>query len=216
MGHAELLRKHLPLTSSWSSASRLSRAVPSKPPHVPYLQPLLKAVSVTSGESGERMMGSMARVGMVALLSWALVFPCNLAMAAEEEQPKNFEYFQIWASQDGETHIAECKMTGFNLTDYATSVPQYVRSDFGGEPIGFVLTELPVNFTQGFHSPPAVQFVTTLAGSWYVQIPPYFLSPQHHFSRQLLQVFETFEMVARFDSCVLWISLGLCQVHRDD
>lgn len=67
-------------------------------------------------------------------------------------------------------HIAECKMMGFNLTPYALLL-QYVRSDFGGEPIGFVLTELSVNFTRGLHNPPVVQFVATLAGSWYVHIP---------------------------------------------
>lgn len=49
-------------------------------------------------------MGLMARVGVVTLLSWALVFPCNLVMAAEEDQPKDFKYYQIWASQDGDAH----------------------------------------------------------------------------------------------------------------
>ena len=121
MGHTKLLRKHLPLTSSWSSTNRFSRVVPSKPPHLQYLQPLLKALSVTcqSSESGERMMGLMVRVGVVALLSWASVFPCNLVMAVEEDQPKDFKYYQIWTSQDGKMHISECKMMGLNLMPYA-------------------------------------------------------------------------------------------------
>lgn len=52
------------------------------------------------------------------------------------------KYYQIWASQDGETHFAKCTMQGFNLSVYA-SLPQYQRSDFGGEPLKMVVTELP-------------------------------------------------------------------------
>ncbi|KAG0589951.1 hypothetical protein M758_1G057600 [Ceratodon purpureus] len=130
----------------------------------------------SSGESGKfiaegrERIGSMAmwsRAVIVALLSCALLFP-SLLMAAEEDQPKDFEYFQIWVSQDGETHIAECKMKGFNYTAYS-SLPQYLRSDFGGEPVKFVLTELPVGLAQPLHNTPIVQFVATLSGSWYIE-----------------------------------------------
>jgi len=115
-------------------------------------------------------MGSMAmcrRVGVVALLSWALLFS-SVVMAADEDLPEEFDYYQIWVSQDGETHIAKCMMHGFNLTAYS-ALPQYVRSNFGGEPIELVLTELAVGLTQPLHSPPQVQFVATLSGSWYIE-----------------------------------------------
>lgn len=123
----------------------------------------------------------MTRVMVVICLTWVLLFSCTedllagVVVAAEEsvasgdDQPKkDVMYYQIWASQDGETHFAECKMQGFTLSVYA-SLPQYLRSDFGGEPLKMVITELPVGMAQQLHSPPEVQFVVTLSGSWYVQ-----------------------------------------------
>ncbi len=97
-----------------------------------------------------------------------------LRMATSKEaaepspQPKNFRYYQIYASEDGTTHFGEWKMTGFDLQAYS-SKPQYVRSDFGGEPTKLVFTELAVGLEQPLHSCPAVQFVVTLSGSWYLQ-----------------------------------------------
>lgn len=80
-------------------------------------------------------------------------------------EPENFSYYQLWADQEGETHFTKCKMQGFNLTIYS-SLPQYVRSDFGGEPKLMVLTELAVGLAQPLHPAPQVQFVVTLSGSW--------------------------------------------------
>lgn len=84
------------------------------------------------------------------------------------EQPNDFRYYQIYASEDGTTHFGKWKMTGFDLQPYG-SKPQYVRSDFGGEPTKLVFTELAVGLEQPLHSCPAVQFVVTLSGSWYVK-----------------------------------------------
>lgn len=83
-------------------------------------------------------------------------------------QPEDFSYYQIWADQEGETHFTKCKMQGFNLTIYS-SLPQYVRSDFGGTPKLMVLTELAVGLAQPLHPAPQVQFVVTLSGSWYIE-----------------------------------------------
>ena len=85
----------------------------------------------------------------------------------EEKQPEDFRYYQIYASEDGTTHFKECRMHGFDLKAYASS-PQYVRSDFGGEPTKIVFTELAPGLEQSLHSCPQVQFVITLSGSWYV------------------------------------------------
>lgn len=110
---------------------------------------------------------------------WVLLVSCTGAVVAGEhgntevgsdDQPKkDVRYHQIWASHDGETHFTKCTMLGFNLSVYA-SLPQYLRSDFGGEPFKLVFTELPVGMVQPLHSPPEFQFVVTLSGSWYVQI----------------------------------------------
>jgi hypothetical protein len=89
-------------------------------------------------------------------------------VAEPSPQPKNFRYYQLYASDDGTTHFGEWKMTGFDLQAYS-SKPQYVRSDFGGEPTKLVFTELAAGLEQPLHSCPAVQFVVTLSGSWYLQ-----------------------------------------------
>lgn len=115
--------------------------------------------------------GGARIVAELVLLSWIfLTYSSGGIVSAQAAQPEKFPYYNLWASQDGETHFAACNMQGFNLTPYA-SLPQYLRTDFGGEPIEMVFTELPVALDQPLHSPPQVQFVITLSGSWYVPTP---------------------------------------------
>lgn len=120
---------------------------------------------------------------VVVFFTWILLFSCteaivaredgNLEVGSDDQPKKDMKYYQIWASQDGETHFTKCEMHGFSLSVYA-SLPQYLRSDFGGEPLKIVFTELPVGMVQPLHSPPEVQFVVTLSGSWYMQIFTHF------------------------------------------
>eukprot|EP00884_Botryococcus_braunii_P021570 jgi/Botrbrau1/8097/Bobra.0230s0022.2 len=77
-----------------------------------------------------------------------------------------FPYTQLWASKDGETHIQECLMNGFEYKKYA-SAEQFVKA--GGTPIKAVFTELSRGFEQDLHCCPQVQLVITLKGSWYVK-----------------------------------------------
>jgi len=126
------------------------------------------------------LVASCKRAAMVTLvLAWALLClvvtataqdapspsPSPSSSPASNDQPENFGYYQLWADQEGETHFTKCKMHGFNFTVFS-SLPQYVRSDFGGAPLKMVLTELAVGLAQPLHPAPQVQFVTTLFGSW--------------------------------------------------
>ncbi|XP_024373841.1 uncharacterized protein [Physcomitrium patens] len=121
--------------------------------------------SMTAFRSG----GGARIVAELVLLSWIfLTYSSGGIVSAQAAQPEKFPYYNLWASQDGETHFAACNMQGFNLTPYA-SLPQYLRTDFGGEPIEMVFTELPVALDQPLHSPPQVQFVITLSGSWFTK-----------------------------------------------
>jgi hypothetical protein len=83
----------------------------------------------------------------------------------EEEQPENFKYVQLWVSEDGESHIKECTMSGFKKQEYS-SMPQFVKDEFGGQPEKIIFTELAVGLEQPLHPCPQVQFVVTLSGSW--------------------------------------------------
>jgi hypothetical protein len=56
----------------------------------------------------------------------------------------DFQYTHLWTSQDGETHIQECRMTGFDLKKYAQA-EQYVKD--GGEPTKTVFTVRVLSFT---------------------------------------------------------------------
>ncbi|KAL3699758.1 hypothetical protein R1sor_017780 [Riccia sorocarpa] len=93
-----------------------------------------------------------------------------MAAASEDQQDgaKNFKYIQLWVSEDGETHIKECKFRDFSLQMYS-SQPQYVKSDFGGQPTKLVFTELAPGLKQPLHPCPEVQFVITLSGSWFIE-----------------------------------------------
>ncbi|KAK9814294.1 hypothetical protein WJX72_003545 [[Myrmecia] bisecta] len=93
----------------------------------------------------------------------------NVRMSASkssESQPADFDYTHLWVSADGETHIKECKMKGFNLKKYAET-EQFVKEV--DAPSKLVFSELePGNF-QDWHSCPQVQFVVCLKGSWFVK-----------------------------------------------
>lgn len=105
----------------------------------------------------------------ILLVSSAAGLPNFLKMSSssksESDQPENFQYYQIYAEENGTTHFTKCRMTGFDLKSYAAD-PQYVKSDFGGEPTKITFTELAVGLEQDLHCCPQVQFVVTLSGSW--------------------------------------------------
>lgn len=78
-------------------------------------------------------------------------------------QDPDFPYTHLWASKDGETHIAECKLKGFDLKKYSSEV-QKVKN--GPEPSKIVFTQLDVGSENPWHCCPQVQFVATLSGKW--------------------------------------------------
>lgn len=86
--------------------------------------------------------------------------------AAGAEDPKNFAYTHLWVSKDGETHIKECRLSGFDLKKYADQ-PQYIKE--GPAPSKIVFSQLDPGLEQDLHCCPQVQFVVCLAGSWYVK-----------------------------------------------
>jgi len=57
-------------------------------------------------------------------------------MCPQEEQPADFKYTHMWVSADGETHLKECAMKGFEMKKFAeteqwvkpTESPTKVRS----------------------------------------------------------------------------------------
>lgn len=81
------------------------------------------------------------------------------------EDPQNFAYTHLWVSADGETHITEAKLTGFDLKKYAAdSESQFVKQ--GPSPGKVVFTELAPGLENDYHPAPQVQFVITVAGKW--------------------------------------------------
>lgn len=171
------LRQSPPATNSsrkqQSSSPALPKLYSSSPLNLRSPWDLRPPVGL--GFSGGR---GAAVIGFSALANFlgSAATPSVLRMASsdggnkggdEEKQPEDFRYYQIFASEDGTTHFKECRMHGFDLKAYASS-PQYVRSDFGGEPTKIVFTELAPGLEQSLHSCPQVQFVITLSGSWYV------------------------------------------------
>ena len=68
-----------------------------------------------------------------------------------------------WVSKDGETHIHEAKLTGFDLKKFAAE-PQFVKQGFKVK--NLVFTELAPGLMNDFHPCPSVQFVVCVGGSW--------------------------------------------------
>lgn len=74
------------------------------------------------------------------------------------------QYVHLWVDSEGETHIKDAKMKGFELKKYAAD-PQFVKDDIE-TPTKVVFTELSPGIEQDFHPCPEVQFVACLAGAW--------------------------------------------------
>ena len=74
------------------------------------------------------------------------------------------QYVHLWVDSEGETHIKDAKMKGFELKKYAAD-PQFVKDDIEA-PTKVVFTELSPGIEQDFHPCPEVQFVACLAGAW--------------------------------------------------
>ena len=45
---------------------------------------------------------------------------------AQEDQPADFKYTHMWVSADGETHLKECAMKGFEMKKFAET-EQWVK-----------------------------------------------------------------------------------------
>ncbi len=88
---------------------------------------------------------------------------CTLA---DESARHDFcmQYVHLWVDAEGETHIKDAKMKGFELKKYAAD-PQFVKDDIEA-PTKIVFTELAPGIEQDFHPCPEVQFVVCLAGAW--------------------------------------------------
>ena len=74
------------------------------------------------------------------------------------------QYVHLWVDSEGETHIKDAEMKGFELKKYAAD-PQFVKDDIE-TPTKVVFTELSPGIEQDFHPCPEVQFVACLAGAW--------------------------------------------------
>ncbi|KAK9868697.1 hypothetical protein WJX84_001433 [Apatococcus fuscideae] len=90
------------------------------------------------------------------------------AASKDEEQsdPENFAYTHLWVSKDGETHIKEATMKGFDLKKFAAE-PQFVKQGFKVK--NLVFTEMAPGLKNDFHPCPSVQFVVCVGGSWYIK-----------------------------------------------
>ena len=74
-------------------------------------------------------------------------------MSKSGEKDPDFPYTHLWVSADGETHITEAKMSGFELKKYAED-PQYVKE--GPSPSKTVFTQLNAGLEQDIHPCPEV------------------------------------------------------------
>eukprot|EP00879_Flechtneria_rotunda_P005712 GHRR01006013.1.p1 GENE.GHRR01006013.1~~GHRR01006013.1.p1 ORF type:complete len:192 (+),score=44.92 GHRR01006013.1:201-776(+) len=119
---------------------------------------------------GHRYLSGLPRRPQPApLTSRRLNQTCAMSDNKDNNQdPEDYHYTHLWVSTDGETHITEAKMEGFDLKKYAAdSQAQFVKP--GPGPSKVVFTELAPGLENDYHPAPAVQFVITTAGSWKIK-----------------------------------------------
>jgi len=80
------------------------------------------------------------------------------------------DYVHLWVSEDGETHLADCKMKAHAVKTPSGESERYVGSltdtvsGLGATNVSFTQQSGP----EAWHHSPQAQFVVTLAGTWFV------------------------------------------------
>lgn len=78
------------------------------------------------------------------------------------------EYVNVWEDEMGQTHMSVCELDGFSLQSFSSSGKQYVSTK-DAPTKRYVFNISPKTYFGDWHSAPSLQWVVTIAGSWYVR-----------------------------------------------
>jgi quercetin dioxygenase-like cupin family protein len=78
-------------------------------------------------------------------------------------------YQNIWADKDGQTHIAQCLLTGLTLKTFAPPASPYYLGIAPENVESIVISTLPMGWYGDWHHAPGPQWVIDLEGQWQVQ-----------------------------------------------
>ncbi|WP_315974689.1 hypothetical protein [Pseudomonas sp. 5P_3.1_Bac2] len=110
------------------------------------------------------------------LLSAALLLGLGISLSAQaevhaEKKPDQpvIEYANVWADDQGASHVSHCTIEGLDFKSYAPpAAPQWIGvSPDEVESIAYAV--LPPGYVGTWHHAPGPQWVITLKGQWSVE-----------------------------------------------
>jgi hypothetical protein len=78
-------------------------------------------------------------------------------------------YANVWADDNGQTHITKCVLKGLQLHGFAPPAAPYVMGIAPEDIESIVFSVLPTGWFGDWHHAPGPQWVITLSGQWEVQ-----------------------------------------------
>jgi hypothetical protein len=78
-------------------------------------------------------------------------------------------YSNIWADNDGKTHITKCVLKGLRLAAFAPPAAPYLYGIAPEEIESVVFSVAPLGWYGDWHHAPGPQWVVTLSGQWQVR-----------------------------------------------
>ena len=87
----------------------------------------------------------------------------------DEARPPVMPFFHMWTGFDGASRLDRCVMTGFVLESLGRgAAPQWIRN-CAGEIAAVKFAVLPKGWVGEWHESPKPQWVTPLAGRWFLE-----------------------------------------------
>jgi hypothetical protein len=88
---------------------------------------------------------------------------------AQASGQKEIKYWNIWADNQGKTHMTKCVLRGFKLAAFAPPAAPYLYGIAPEDIKSVVFSIAPVGWYGDWHHAPGPQWVVTLSGQWKVQ-----------------------------------------------
>ncbi len=125
------------------------------------------ALVLSSGAGAQTSAPAIAAQPPASVISTAPAPPGDTIGQALARQ--EITYANVWADEQGQTHVTKCVLKGLQLHTFAPPAAPYVMGIVPEDIESIVFSELPAGWFGDWHHAPGPQWVITLSGEWEVQ-----------------------------------------------
>src|SRR5271169_27205 len=125
------------------------------------------ALVLSSGAGAQTSAPAIAAQPPASVISTAPAPPGDTIGQALARQ--EITYANVWADEQGQTHVTKCVLKGLQLHTFAPPAAPYVMGIVPEDIESIVFSVLPAGWFGDWHHAPGPQWVITLSGQWEVQ-----------------------------------------------